>query len=114
MSLFSYVIAWAAITVGALEAARCLMALIRSPLPHWLLRVAYIRQARTERARRKAWQLFGTSLIPIVSGTIFFAIESHNDLFEQLVLVASVVVVIFNIALSLKFRRRHRSGDVKT
>jgi hypothetical protein len=114
MSLFSYVIAWAAITVGALEAVRYLMTLTRSPLPRWLLRVAYIRQARTERARRKAWQLLGTSLIPIVSGMIFLAIESHNDLFEQLVLAASAAVLIFNIALSLKFRRRRRSGDVKT
>ena len=31
MSLFSYVIAWTAITVGTLEAARCLMG---NPQPH--------------------------------------------------------------------------------
>lgn len=114
MSWFSYGIAWTAITAGALEAVRCLMVLTRTRVPRWVLRLAYVRPARTEEARRQARQLFGTSLIPIVSGMIFLAIESHNGLFERLVLITSVAVLILNVALSLKFRGPQGSGDVQT
>lgn len=109
MRLIVDVIAWVGITVGALSAARYLVMLTHWPLPRWLRSVGLVRQAQTARERRYAWQWFRLSLLGTFVAVFLLSSGWHNELAKWLVLLADIVLVIWDRALWLKFRTRHRS-----
>lgn len=110
MRLIIDVIAWVGITVGALSAARYLVILTRRPLPRWLRSLGFDRQAQTTRERRYMWQRFRLSLLAMFTAVFLFSSAWHNDLARWLVLIADIVVVIWDRTLWFKFKMRHGSA----
>lgn len=110
MPLIVDVIAWVGITVGALSAALYLVKLTHLPLPRWLRSIGLVRQAQTARDRRYAWQWFRISLLGMFTAVYLFSSVWHNDIAVWLVMIANVVVIIWDRTLWLKFKMRHRSA----
>jgi hypothetical protein len=109
MSLVVDVIAWMGITVAALSAARYFVMLIRRPLPPWLRSIARVTPAQTAGERHHAWQWFRLSLLAISTAVMLLSFGWHNDLARWLLDIAVTVILIWDRALWIKVRMRHRA-----
>jgi hypothetical protein len=108
MPMLFDVLAWAALVVGVLSAARYLIMLTARSCPSWLRRGARIKLLLTEKARREAWRWFRFSLFCAFDGLFILDRGWASATTRWLVAIAATVVLLWDRGLWLRSHmRRH-------